>query len=1099
MQVSILGPLEVATGDQVIDVGGARLRALLVRLAVDAGRPVSVAALSQALWPDRGPADPAHALQALVSRLRQTLRAKAAVGSASGGYFLDLPPDAVDAHLFERLVREGQHARRVGDAKTASTRLREALALWRGEALVDAGDAPYAVAEAARLNELRLTTIEDRIELDLATGDGHLLPELERLTAEHPLRERLRTLLVRALHADDRPAEALRAYATYRELLADELGADPGRQLEQAHMDVLRGTQVAPPRSGPQPRGNLPVPLTSFVGREQERTQVGKQLREGRLVTLVGPGGAGKSRLAATVAAGVAGDMPGGVWLVELAPVSAPDEIPQTVATTLGLREAAVQDASHGPRDLVSRLAEALPAAETLIVLDNCEHLIDAAARFVDGLLGRCPHLRIVATSREPLGILGEVLHPVHPLGLPERGMSPAEAVACPAVRLFVDRATAVRAGFAVTDDNAAAVVEICRRLDGLPLAIELAAARLRFMRVEQLAARLGDRFKLLTGGSRTALPRHRTLRAVVAWSWDLLDDDERRVAQRLAVFPASFTPEAAGHVSCPAKPVHRAFRAQTREVCGTASPEQRLDALVDRSLLQIVDGPQLRYRMLETIREYGLERLAEAGETTRIRTAHAAHFRDLAERAAPHLRGFGQRPWIRTLAAERDNLLAALRFASESGDAGTAVRLGAALSHFWTIHGDHLEAAARLRAVLEVSGDAPEEAKAVVAAGYLFNALISGNAGRASTMAERLRPLARSPEQPAAALIQAAVALITGDPAAGLAAIDSQQPHPDPWARAMLWLMRSLVDGSHSDMQAMCRDLEAAAAGFREAGERWGLATSLTYLAFAQATSGNFNAAAAALEESAGLVRELGADDFAGLTVRLRASERETRGGPASPAEKHEAAPSAQTSQRVELAMVCIHAGELDRARDELLDVVASAASARHLAMARLWLANLARYDGDLAEAARQLDLTADDHSVFDDRTFDVLFQSGMGHLAVAQGDFPAAERHLEEALTLATAMLDMPMAAVVGVGVAQLQMRRGATARAAELLGAAHGLRGAPDAMHPDVARLASELRTALGEQTYHAAYSRGRGLDRRDALTLVRGQVDRGGLGD
>ncbi|HZD73701.1 MAG TPA: BTAD domain-containing putative transcriptional regulator [Actinomycetota bacterium] len=1060
MRVGILGPLEVVADGDTVEVGGARLRTLLIRLALDAGRVVPVESLADALWPDDGPTDPANALQSLVSRLRRALPGKPALRSAPGGYCLDVAPEAVDALRFERLALQGRRALRSGEPGTAARLLREALGLWRGEALADVAEAPFGAAAAVRLSELRLTATEDRVEAELAAAPEHsrLVAELEELAVLHPLRERLRVLLVRALQADGRPAEALSAYEKFRGLLADELGADPGPELRQAHLAVLRGETGAERPRGRRSRGNLRAALTSFVGRAEEQTRIGRQLTDGRLVTLVGPGGAGKTRLATTLAAGISGDVPGGVWLVELAPLTEPGEVPQAVIGALGLREAGPLDAPAMPRDAVSRLVEALAATETLIVLDNCEHLIDAAARLVDDLLGRCPRLRVLATSREPLGVPGETLCLVLPLGLPEPGASADEAMACPAVRLFADRVAAVRPDFAVTDGNVAAVAEICRRLDGLPLAIELAAARLRSLPLEELAARLSERFRLLTGGSRTALPRHRTLRAVVAWSWDLLDDDERRLARRLAVFPATITPESAAQVCAPAATDLDALDA--------------LAALADKSLLQVVEGPEPRYRMLETIREYGLELLAETGEIAQVRAAHAGYFLGLAERAEPRLRGAGQVPWTARLVAERDNLLAALHFARDTGDAETAVRLGAALGLFWTVQGNHAEAASRLRLALEVPGRAPEQVRAVATAFYLFNTVLAGGSARAQVALEETRALARVqgrvPGDPAAALIEPALALVVDDTAWGRAATDRRLSHPDPWARAMLRLTRALLDANDGDMDGMRQDLTAAVEAFREAGERWGLATSLTYLALARLILGDFDGAIAALEESVRLLRQLDPDDDAIL-------------------------------QRVWIADARRQQGDVERARAELLEMVApgtGTSSARHLILARVTLGNLARYDGDLEEAARQYGAAWEGlgSAPFSAPELRPMLQTAMAHLAVATDELGAAERHLCGALAVAVEMPDMPMAAVVGVGVARLRLRGGAAPSAAQVLGAAHALRGAPDAFNPDVVRLAEDLRGALGERAYRAAYAVGRGLDRTAALALIEAQVRR-----
>ena len=346
------------------------------------------------------------------------------------------------------------------------------------------------------------------------------------------------------------------------------------------------------------------------------------------------------------------------------------------------------------PRDTVGRLVDVFAEADTLLVLDNCEHVIDAAARLAEELLARCPRLRVLATSREPLGILGEALRPVPPLRLPTADVSATEALVYPSVQLLRDRGASVRPGFAVTDENVASIVEICRRLDGLPLAIELAAARLRALSPAQVASRLDDRFRLLTGGSRTALPRHRTLRAVVDWSWDLLTDEERRLAETLAVFPSTVTADSAA---------------------GVVGPGADLDTLVDKSLLQVVDDG--RFRMLETIREYGLERLAAVGGVATARAAHAAYFLRLVETADPHLRTAGELPWLRLLEAERENINAALSFACDAGDADTALRIGAGLMMPMAVWGDRGQSGAVLDRVLTLPDPGLPGERAVVMA----------------------------------------------------------------------------------------------------------------------------------------------------------------------------------------------------------------------------------------------------------------------------------------------------------------------------------------------------------------------------------------------
>jgi predicted ATPase/DNA-binding SARP family transcriptional activator len=605
MQVGILGPLSVNDGGAPVDIRGARLRALLIRLALNAGRQVTVDVLADALW-DEVPSDRANAVQSLVYRLRRALPDPAVLCRGAGGYGLDLPPDAVDATRFERLAAEGGAALRSGEPEAAAAILGAALDLWRGPALADVTGARYAAAAAARLEELRLCAVEDWLGAGLACGDGRsVLPRLEELVAAQPLRERPVALLVEALYAAGRGAEALAAFDRFRGRLADEVGIDPSPAMRRLHLAVLRGDLRMAAR--PARRGSLRAPLTSFVGRDTERARLDRQLAGSRLVTLVGPGGVGKTRLAATVGGGWARSSPGGVWLAGLdAATPAAGVAPAVLAAVTG-------QPSSPPCEPLARLVELLGNGPALLVLDNCEHLPQATAEFADELLGSCPELRILATSREPLGLIGETLCTVPPLDAPPPGATAAEALRYPAVRLFADRAAAVRDGFEVDARTVARVVEICRRLDGLPLAIELAAARLRTLPLARIVAGLDDRFRLLSRGSPAAAPRHRSLGAAVAWSWDLLGREELILARRLAVFPDGFTARAA------------------EEVCAgglLAAPAvaDLLDRLAGRSLLQVDDGDLPRYRMLETVRAYAWERLCAAGEHGLTLAAYAGH-----------------------------------------------------------------------------------------------------------------------------------------------------------------------------------------------------------------------------------------------------------------------------------------------------------------------------------------------------------------------------------------------------------------------------------------------------------------------------------------
>ncbi|HYX58107.1 MAG TPA: BTAD domain-containing putative transcriptional regulator, partial [Streptosporangiaceae bacterium] len=609
MQIGILGSFEVRADDGALaDVPGARLRALLIALALEPGRVVSKATLIDWIWGEQPPADTANALQRLVSRLRKALP-EGLIEGQPGGYRLMVEPDAVDAVRFERLVaraRDAEGPRRV-------QLFREALALWRGASMADVGleDSEALDAAVTRLERLRLAALEDRFDAEIGLGQAdELIAELTDLVAAHPMRERLTAALMRALAAAGRDTEALLVYERTRETLADQLGVDPSPEVSALHVALLRGELG---RREETRKTNVRAELTSFVGREADVAAVRELIGEGRLTTLIGPGGSGKTRLATETARTLLGDLPDGVWLVELAAIGADGDVAQAALAALGLRDALLGAAPSA--DPVDGLITAIRERETLLILDNCEHVIESAAAFADRVLGECRRLRILATSREPLGITGEALWPTEPLALP--GASPGEIESSPAIRLLRDRAGAVRKDLGGDARTLSAMVRICRALDGMPLAIELAAARLRTMTIEQLANRLDDRFRLLTSGSRTALPRHRTLRAVVDWSWDLLAGAERLVLRRLSVFSGGASLEAAERVcAAPAAgpPAVEPPAVEPDEVL------ELLTSLAEKSLL-VAEGDSapgdgaLRYRMLGTIKEYAADRLTEAGE----------------------------------------------------------------------------------------------------------------------------------------------------------------------------------------------------------------------------------------------------------------------------------------------------------------------------------------------------------------------------------------------------------------------------------------------------------------------------------------------------
>jgi predicted ATPase/DNA-binding SARP family transcriptional activator len=649
-EVRLLGPVQVVRAGREIGVGGPRPRAVLALLVLEAGRVVPAGRLVEEVWRGSPPPGVAKTLRSYVSRLRTLLDPDATLAARGGGYVLRLDPDMVDAVRFEQLVGAGQAVLGGGEAVAAAGRFRQALELWRGRALADVCEVEPLAREAARLEELRLVAVEGRIEADVALGlHAEVTGELEGLVAEYPLRERLWRLLVLALYRAERQADALAAYRRARDMLAAELGLEPGEDLRRLEQAVLR--QEVPAAALPA-RHNLPAPLTSFLGREQDLTRLERLLGEARLATLTGTGGTGKTRLALETGARVTGRFPDGVWLAELAGIADPGLVAAQVMLALGVRQA-------GDVPMLEALIYRLRSAELLLILDNCEHLLDACAGLVGALLRAAPGLRVLATSREPLGIPGEAIYPVRPLGLPPETAQAAEAGQAAAVRLFLDRGSAARGGTAGGVAPVAAAERICRKLDGLPLAIELAAARLGTLSAVEIEARLADRFRFLAYRRPTADPRHQALRAAMDWSYDLLSAEERRVLGELSVFAGTFGV------------------AQVAEVCSggdQVSAWEVIDRLAGKSLVAAEPAEdETRYRLLDTVRHYAADRLAEAGGTEAARDRHAAAFLGLSERERQ----------VAVLAREQDNFRAALEWSLEHGDS-VGPRLARALGDFW-------------------------------------------------------------------------------------------------------------------------------------------------------------------------------------------------------------------------------------------------------------------------------------------------------------------------------------------------------------------------------------------------------------------------------
>ncbi|HUG86766.1 MAG TPA: BTAD domain-containing putative transcriptional regulator [Euzebya sp.] len=742
----MLGPLEVRRNGRPLALGGPKPRAVLARLLLGAGRTVRTDALIEALWGDVPPATAVKSVHKYVSRLRAELGDPGLLVTQAGGYALMLTPEQVDAARFEQLVDAasdisaatgaggiGEDLLARSDVAAVIGLLQDALSLWRGQPFAELAGLPSAVSERARLEERRLAAQEDLMAARLSAGEhGRVVGRLEVLVSAHPLREGLWGQLMLALYRSGRQADALDAYQRLRATLADQLGIDPSSPLRQLQARILQQDPALDPRPRPAAAGlpdtvadqgrrtNLPHQLTSFIGRGDELAELTTLLSRRRLVTLTGPAGSGKTRLALELATGLHDRHRDGVWVVELAALTAPAEVAAAAAAIFRLGE-------QPDRTRAQVLADHLRGKQLLLVVDNCEHLIEAAAELVWTLLRVAPDLVVLATSREPLAVAGEVTYDVTPLPVPDAGGAAIER--SDAVRLLVDRGRTADPHFRLTHDNAPAIARICQRLDGMPLALELAAARLRAFDAEELATALDDRFSVLRAGARTAPARHHTLRAAVDWSYDLLTEAEQVLFRRLSVFRGGFTLERA------------------TEVCGRdplSSDDVRalLPELVDRSLVVADRRPRggTRYRLLETLRDYGQQQLG-VGEVEPLRRGHAEAFLVLAEQAQIGLHGPQQKSWLRRLDDELDNMRAALAWLLDSGHIDAALRMAIGSTEYWESHGHVDEGRAWLTRALDVGiASAPQLRSAAMIAAAVLAASQADHEEAASHAQESLR-----------------------------------------------------------------------------------------------------------------------------------------------------------------------------------------------------------------------------------------------------------------------------------------------------------------------------------------------------------------------
>ncbi|AUS80753.1 AfsR family transcriptional regulator [Actinoalloteichus sp. AHMU CJ021] len=1170
MRFGVLGPLAVWTdAGTAVTVPEAKVRLLLAVLLLGEGRPVPTSALVERLWRGRPPGNPVNTVQTKVSQLRRALdRAEPGAGALvvrqPPGYLLAVAGSDLDLRRFRGLVAEARAAR---DPEVRAGRLGEALAVWRGPALADLAAEPAAVAAASVWEEERLVATEEWAEARLRLGDhAGLAVELTPTVARHPIRERLRERHLIALYRAGRQAEALAGYEELRHRLREELGVDPSPPVAALHRAILRQDPALAAPSPPAPAAGtaapLPTALTTLVGREAAVAELVAVLRQQRLVTLTGPGGVGKTRLAIEVArrlstqhpdhpppvhptsgpppAAPAEDpdteAPVTARLVELAGLDAPgpdhgdpvDRVAEAVASALGLRDVlgGASDEPHHPRT-GERLAAALHHRDWLLVVDNCERLVAAVADLAALLLARVPSLRVLATSQEPLGLAGERVWPVPPLSLPAPASAPAAEIEVragaersDAVRLLVDRAADTTPGFALTDGNARALAAVATRLDGIPLALELAAARIRALGPEELLRRLDDRFRLLTRGPRDAPDRQRTLRATLDWSWEPLSEPERLLLRRLAVHRDGFDLAAAEDVG----------------PGGTVAREEVVDlltTLVDRSLVTPVDGGTglPRYRLLESVAAYGRDRLAEAGELDAVRRRHAAHYLGLAERADDGVRGPEQRRWLHRLDAETANLRHALDTATSCGDVDTALRLVTSLVWSWFLRGRTAEARRSLRAALAVPGadhhPAGETASAWLAGlldldGHPVDPGLrpgwarvhpepappapAGTAPARPDPAHRAdgtrRPAPLPPAGPSGEADPAGRAVPAGPPGdadpAGQAAPAVSSEDPATTGSALLARGRALwflgyVTSTLGDLVAGSQLTDRALTLIEARGDTWGVAAALADRANQRMGRGDFPASHAAATRSRELFRGLG-DRWGQLQGAFVLGALAELAGDYPRAERlhQEGLRGAEglrlwpevSYQLSWLGRIALLTGDHTRARD-LHERARTVALEQDFTPGRLYaetgLALGARREGRWDEAERLLLDLADWHRTTSFEPASTLILAELGFVAEQRGDAVTALRLHDEGLTTARRLVDPRATALALEGLAGGHSLAGNATRAARLLGVATGLRAGigtplPAAERLDVDRITTRARGALGPDRFAAEFDAG-----------------------
>ncbi len=841
MDFRILGFPEVVGEDGPLAIGGRKEQALLALLVVEANRVVSVDRMADELWGDDPPRSATKTVRSYLSRLRKHLGSGAEIETRGSGYVLAIDRAAIDAARFEDLLDSGLARQRSGAHVLAAEELAAALAEWRGPGLAGLEDHDFAQLEAARLEARRLEAIEARVASDLELGrHRRLVAELEQLVATHPFREAFWRHLMLALYRSGRQAEALRTYQEATRRLGEELGIDPSPELRELEESILL-QDVAPAIADEGATHNLPAPRDSFVGRGPELAEVGRLLADYRCVTLTGVGGSGKTRLGIEAARIALDAHPDGARYVELATVGDADAIAEHVLLAFG------EPGSHAA-DPAGVLVDVLRGRRFLLVLDNCEHLIAPVAALADRLLGECPRLSILTTSREDLGIAGEAVFRVPTLEVPGPDDPPDRVAETEAARLLGDRIRAHLHDFAVDATNADAVRTVCRSLDGIPLALELAAARTRTMTIEELAGHVDERLSLLTKGSRTAPPRQQTLRATIEWSHELLTPDAQQLFRRLGILSGPWSLEAAHAVAADDEP-----HAATVELVGE---------IVDKSLVERTPGG--RYRLLETIREFAFEQLVLSGEAPLIGRRHRDWFLARARAEDARLRGPDQEEAWTSLEQDHDNLRAAIRWSLDIGEADAALDLIASMACFWMVRGYWREGGRWFERAIEAEGSTPLARSRAVAAQATTEVIRVNHRAVAGLLDEAAAVFETEADDAGAsrvALLQAVGTAFEGDDAAKAAlraCYDAAVGRGDSWSAAFAARYYGAECGDETEAVPL---LEESFDRFTALGDRWNAAFSMYflsgwYLAFGSTEEGS--AAAGKAQDLAGEIGDL-------------------------------------------------------------------------------------------------------------------------------------------------------------------------------------------------------------------------------------------------